>query len=201
MYDTIEHPALGRSPRDTYAGGLADAGERAHRLISYNEEFKILTLPTTSKATAKVVPGRGVKINYIYYFCEAFRDPKVEGEQVEVRYEPFDIGRSYAHVRGQWVECYSEHYSILRNHSELELMIAAEELRRRRTLHTKSFNVTAAKLASFFESVEAEEVLLQQRTIDRESHALYAVMPREPEQQAPTEKPHDPTTRKIYEEF
>ncbi|MBV8859775.1 MAG: DDE-type integrase/transposase/recombinase [Acidobacteria bacterium] len=201
VYETIEHPALGLCPRDAYARGLANTGERAPRLITYNEEFRILTLPTTAKSTAKVVPSRGVKINYIYYFCEAFRDPKIQGERVEIRYEPFDIGRSYAYARGQWVECYSEHHAILRNRSELELMIATAELRTRRTLHSKEFNVTAAKLASFFQSIESEEILLRQRMIDRESRNLYAIVPRNTEQRNPVEKSHNPTVLKIYEEF
>jgi putative transposase len=205
VYETIEHPALGQCPRDAYARGMLIAGERTHRLITYNEEFRLLTLPTTPKSTAKVIPGRGVKINYIYYWCDAFRDPKVEGERVEVRYDPFDIGRSYVYVRGQWVESYSEHYAIFRNRSERELMLATAELRRRRTLHSKQFNVTAAKLACFLESVESEEILLRQRMADRESRNIYVMAnvgaPRQGEQQAPMNKPHSLSSLKIYGEF
>jgi transposase InsO family protein len=176
VYDTIEHPALGQSPRDAFTSGMIRAGERAHRLIAYNEEFKIFTLPTTAKGTAKVSPGRGVKINRLYYWSDTFRHPEVEGAQVSVRFDPFNAGSSFAYVRGQWTECRSEHWSTFRGRSERELMIATEELRRRHTLHSRQFNITAVKLAHFLQSVEAEEVLLQQRLADRAAQNMLTII-------------------------
>lgn len=169
VYDTIEHPTLGQSPRDAFARGMITTGERSHRMITYNEEFRRWTLPTTRKGNAKVWPGRGVKINNFYYWSEAFRRPDVEGKQVSVRYDPFDIGSGLAYVRGEWVECYSEYYSVFRGRSEREVMLATAELRRRSTRHSQRFSITAARLAHFLESVESEEVLLRQRTADREA--------------------------------
>ena len=34
--------------------GLSQLGERTHRRIPYDEEFRMFTLPTTRKGTAKV---------------------------------------------------------------------------------------------------------------------------------------------------
>jgi hypothetical protein len=176
VYDTIEHSTLGHSPRDAYAAGLIKAGERAHRLIPYNDEFRIFTLPTTAKGTAKVYPGRGVKINRIYYWSDAFRHPDVEGKQVSVRFDPFDAGSSFAYVRGQWTKCLSEHSAILRGRSERELMLATDELRRRQRLPSGKFNFTATKLAHFLESVEAEEILLQQQLADRAANSALTLV-------------------------
>ena len=67
VYDTIEHRALGQSPREAFAQGMMIGGERRHRFITYDDAFRVLTLPTTSKGTARVVPRSGVKINYFYY--------------------------------------------------------------------------------------------------------------------------------------
>lgn len=167
VYDTIEHPALGQCPRDAFNKGIASTGERAHRLIPYNDDFRILTLPITPKTTAKVFPGRGVKIHNIYYWSDAFRHPEVEGTQVSVRYDPFNAGRAFSYVRGRWVECYSERYATFRDRSEREVMIATSELRRRQTRHSGQFNITATKLARFLESVESEEVLLRQQLDDK----------------------------------
>ena len=47
VYDTLEHQALGQSPREVFSGGLAQSGRRAHRLIPYDEDFRLFTLPTT----------------------------------------------------------------------------------------------------------------------------------------------------------
>jgi hypothetical protein len=172
VYDTIDHPALGCTPRELFALGMRQSGNRSHRIIPYNEDFLMFTLPTTVKGKAIVCAGRGVKINSIYYWSEVFRDPEVERSSVEVRYDPFDAGIAYVFVRGAWVQCHSEYYSILRNRSEREIKIATEELRRRRRLHSKQFNVTAKKLAEFLESVEAEELLLAHRLRDREAQGI-----------------------------
>lgn len=169
VYDTIEHPALGQSPRDAFAAGLLRAGERSSQLIPYDDDFRMFTFPTTPKTTAKVQPGQGVKVRNIYYWSDAFRNPAVERTQVPVRYDPFDAGLAFAYVLGQWVECHSEWYSVFHNRSERELVIATTELRQRQTRHSRQLNITATKLAQFLESVEAEELLLRQSAIDRET--------------------------------
>ena len=105
--------------------GMATSGARAHRLIPYDEQFRMLTLPTTYKETATVSPGKGVRLHYLYYWADAFRDPLVERTRVPVRYDPHDVGIAYAFVHHQWVRCTSEHYRIFRGHSEAELLLAA----------------------------------------------------------------------------
>jgi putative transposase len=174
VYDTINHPALGRTPREAFESGLAITGYRAHRLIPYDREFMILTLPTTVRGTAKVVPGKGVQIHYLFYWSDAFRNPEVERQNVPVRYDPFDAGTSYAFVNGQWTECHSEHYAVFHGRSEKEVMLASEELRRMRQCHSQQLSITATKLANFLESVEAQETLLLQRLTDAESRRLRA---------------------------
>jgi hypothetical protein len=169
VHDTLIHPALGLSPRETYENGLASGGARVHRMIAYDEDFLMMTLPTTAKGTAKVAVSRGVKINHIYYWCEAFR--QVEDELVPIRYDPFDAGVAYAFVHRQWLRCHSECFAALRGRTEREIMLATAELHRRRKNHAGTFDVTARRLAEFLESVEAEELLLTQRLRDAESRS------------------------------
>jgi len=176
VYDTLEHPALGQSPSEAYAAGMDHGGQRLHRLIPYDADFRMFTLPTTSKGTALVSPGHGVKINNIYYWNESFRAPDVEKTRVEVRFDPCDAGTAWASVSHRWVECLSEHYAVFHQRSERELMIASQELRRRKSQHSKRLSVTAAKLAQFLESVEAEEMLLRQRLADREARDIWKVI-------------------------
>lgn len=171
IYDTLAHPALSQSPREAYAAGTAHSGQRPHRLIPYDADFRIFTLPTTSKGAALMIPGLGVKINSIYYWNDSFRSPDVERTRVEVRFDPCDAGAAWAFVSHHWVECFSEHYAVFHQRSERELMIASQELRRRKGLHSKQFRVTAARLAQFLESVESEEALLRQRLADCEARA------------------------------
>lgn len=171
IYDTVVHAALGVSPREAFTVGLESSGVRVQRTIRYDEEFLITTLPTTPKGTAKVVPGRGMKVNQIHYWSDRFRNPAVEGTRAPVRYDPFDVGMAYAFVEQQWVPCYSECHTILQGRSEKEIRLASHELRRRNQISIEGKGVTAKKLADFLQSVESEEVLLQQRMRDREGQA------------------------------
>lgn len=173
IYDTVEHPVLGQTPRDAFVHGLRSAGSRPNRTIPYDQSFLLATLPTTSRGTSTVSPGRGVTINRVYYWSEVFRDPTVENHDVPIRYDPFDIGIAYAFVKNHWTECHSEHYTALQGRSEREIMLASKELRRRARLHSQErFSLTARKLADFLDSAEAEEKCLLQRLRDRESASL-----------------------------
>lgn len=174
VYETLAHPALGQTPREALAAGLAQGGQREQRRIPYDEDFRLFTLPTTRKGTAKVVPSLGVKIGYIHYWSEAFLDPQVERVQVPIRYDPFDAGMAYAFVQGRWVRCISEHYARFAGRSEREMMLATAELRRRNQCHTQQFVVTARKLADFLASLEAEEALLEQRLQDAAAKEVLA---------------------------
>ncbi len=169
VYDTLDHPALGQSPREAYAAGLQLSGLRPQRHIAYDEDFRMLTLPTTQKGTAKLRPGRGIKVNYLCYWSDAFLDPDVEGTQVPVRYDPFDAGLAYAFIRKRWVRCISEHHARFAGRSEREIQLASAELRRRQQRHNQQFRVTARQLADFLASVEGEEVVLEQRLRDAEA--------------------------------
>ncbi|MCI0421843.1 MAG: DDE-type integrase/transposase/recombinase [Acidobacteria bacterium] len=172
VYDTLPHPALGQSPRETFASGLLRSGKRPHRMVAYDGEFRLWTLPTTAKKTAQVVPGKGVKINHIFYWAAAFRDPEVEQTQVPVRYDPYDAGTAYAYVGKCWVQCVSEYYTMLHGRSERELMLATAELRKRMQEHTRQFTITAKKLAAFLDSIEGERLLDTQRLQDREAKTV-----------------------------
>lgn len=166
VYDTASHAALGDSPRAIFTHGIATSGARTHRLIPYDEQFRMLTLPTTYKETATVSPGKGIRLHYLYYWAEAFRDPLVERTRVPVRYDPHDVGIAYAFVQNQWVRCTSEHYRVFRGHSAEELVLAAAELQQRRRKTAQEGSITARRLAQFLTSVAAEELLLSQRLRD-----------------------------------
>lgn len=96
--------------------------------------------------------------------------------QIPVRYDPYDVGHIFAFIKGEWVECISQYYTIFRGRTEKEIQLASEELRARNRLQDRQFNITAAKLAEFITSVEAQEVLLTQRRKDLELRGVFALM-------------------------
>lgn len=173
VYERMDHPALGQSPREAFNRGMELGGMRLQRIIPFDEDFLVCTLPTTVKGTAKVIAGRGIKIHHVHYWSDEFRDPELEGRQVAVRYDPYDISTAYAFCRKTWVRCHSEFYVALRGRSEKEVSLATRELRRRHQQHAgKRMGLNARVLATFLESVESEETLLLQRLRDNESDTL-----------------------------
>jgi putative transposase len=176
VYDTDDHPSLGQSPQEAFYQGMIESGNRSHRLIPYDDNFKILTLPTTKSGKSKIQQSRGVKINSVYYWSNLFRNPEIENTSVPIRYDPFNIGIAYAFVQGQWVECISQYYSEFQGHSERELKLATSELRKRQAKTTKQSKVSAKKLAEFISSIEAEEILLEQRLHDAEVEDVFQVI-------------------------
>ncbi len=214
FYDHKEHPALGNSPANAYDQGLAKTGLRPSRLIPYDETFELLTLPTTNKGTAKVIPNQGIKINYLYYWHNSFRSASIEKTQVNVRYDPTDAGIAYAYVRGQWVRCISQYYSIFHGRSEREIQLATQELRQQHKKHGQKFTITAKALADFLSRTQTTESVLLQRLKDTEAQDILSTISRQVEmessstQNTPTlvnetefQLPQKPEEIKPYEEF
>jgi putative transposase len=192
-YETILHSALGMTPREAYELSMKRDGERAHKSIAYDDTFLKATFPTTRKGTAKVEPGVGVRMHYLDYWCEARRDPTVEGTQVKVRYDPFNVSVGYAYIDGRWRTCDCP-YTEFAGCSERELQLLTEELRKRNRLHAgrEHIEVTQKQLADFRrENADIETILRQQRH-DRETRAALVVL--EGGKRRPTPPPPEPHT-------
>jgi putative transposase len=168
----MDHPALFQTPREAFARGLSLTGEREQITIPYADEFLMESSPTTTKGTAKNERGRGVKIHGIYYSALALRSPAVEGIQIKVRYDPFNIGVAYAYVNTTWVKCLSQYHGVLQGHTEKEMMLASKEIRQQSHLHTKNRVVTARRLAEFLADLSDHEVVRQQRLRDVEAKPI-----------------------------
>ena len=174
-WDTKEHPILGQSPREAYALGLLQAGTRAH--ISYQEEtFRMMSMPPVRKGTAKVIPGRGVKVLNAYYMCDAFNDGKVANTQVHVRYDPYDKGYAYAFVHGKWTACRSEFFTVFSGRTHEEVRIATEELRHQNRLYHRNKSINAQELVRLLERAHEHEKILLQQLQDSELRQVFAHM-------------------------
>ncbi len=176
-YETIRHPALGMTPREAYDLSIERDGRRIHKHIEYDDAFLKATFPTTRKGTAKIVPGVGIRMNYLDYWCEAMRDPTVENTQVKVRYDPFDVSIGYAYIDGKWRKCDCP-YTEFAGCSERELHLLTEELRKRHhiTSGREQTEMTQKQLATFRrENTDIETVLRQQR-YDRETRAALVIL-------------------------
>lgn len=162
-YDQKEHPALeGFSPQQAFEFGLAKTGYRSHQIIKYDDQFKILTSPSTPKGTAKVIPGTGVRINYSDYWSNEFYS--VENQSVPIRYDPSDYGIAYAYVGNRWVTCISNYYTKFQGYSERAINIATIIIRRKRQIHNQNTYVNPNEIVALLEDAEEhEELMLQLR--------------------------------------
>src|SRR5713226_2511478 len=175
VYDQNEHSGIGMTPQASYLWGMKQGGEREHRRIPYDDRFLKATCPTTTKGTAVVQAGSGVKINYFYYWNNAFRNPEVIKTAVPVRYDPFDISTAYAQVQGRWVTCRSP-YVALEGHTERELFLATQELRQSAKRGGVRASLSAARLATHMGKAIAHEELLRQRLRDLEGKKVQAII-------------------------
>ncbi len=168
VYHANEHPALGCDPATAFTAGTIRSGERATRLIAHDENFRMLCLPTTSKGVAKVIPGRGVKIKYLYYTGPAMRDPKIQNTTVAVRYEPMNAAIGFAYVNGKWAQLRSEYAAEFMHHSTKEIEILTHEMRQRAG-NTGTRQATSARnIADFMKQVGEDEESMIQRRKDEE---------------------------------
>lgn len=177
VYGEMEHSAHGMSPKDAMAIGLAQSGMRRHTLISNTRDLTILCLPSTPKGTAKIDPSRGVKIGYIFYWCPAFRDPKLARKSVPVRYDPNDKSIVVVWLNDHWETCQSEHVDIFRGRTEKEIELITKEIsgKNKRTGQRRSIN--AKLIARCLNDAQATEKALQQRLRDQESQSLPSARP------------------------
>jgi putative transposase len=173
VYDQMDHPALGQSPREAFAQGMKLAGMRTHCLTLYTEEFLQLTCPTTRTGCAKLDGARGIVVNGLRYGHPLMRTSKDVGKCVPIRYEPFDMGRAYAFVEGQWLPCTADALLQVQGRSEREWELILDEMRSQQRQHGKKrVTVNGPLLAQFLEEMATEEQLLLQQQRDHEGQSI-----------------------------
>ncbi|KQL21237.1 Mu transposase C-terminal domain-containing protein [Cytobacillus solani] len=95
VYDTMHQPELGTSPRDLFHK-LDDFRKRN---INYDEEFQLLPLPIVKR---RVIPGRGIKINNLFYWANDFIQPIFKMETVFVKFDPLNIDIAFVCINDSW---------------------------------------------------------------------------------------------------
>lgn len=165
------HSTLGCTPDQKCLEGMRIYGARKSVLISYDKNFIVTTMPTTSKGDAKVT-NRGVKINYIFYNSVALDSYSVINSRVPVRYDPWDGGHAYVYCNNEWIECFSEYYKVFKGMSVKKMAIATECLRQKYRMAGKEYEITAQRIAEFLSSAEEEEKLAMQTMHDSEVQAV-----------------------------
>lgn len=165
LYDGLSHPVFGASPKEVFEARMGLTGQRTDRLIADDETFRMTSLPSTRKGTARVDKrNRGVKVNGRFYNAPEFRAAGVPGSTVAVKFDPSDVRRAFAFVAGQWVVCYCQELRRFPAVSEREIGFLSAESVRRLQLHHGQAERDGRRIADFVaDKLEREKVLLQER--------------------------------------
>lgn len=170
------HDALNMTSDEAMAEGARLFGRRPHAYIGYDDSFILLTLPTETGLIVR--PGRGVTVNYLTYRCAELKDSRVEGTEVDVKYDPFDVSIAYFWLRpldthsGRWVRMYSEYATFFKGRTLKEIQIASAEIKGRKRLKGQRVDVNGEALVEFLSSVEGKEAVLRQRRRDAEAASV-----------------------------
>ena len=130
-YDNLEHSSLGVSPREAFNRSLKSSGVRAHRIVTLTEELLILSCPNAGRrGVRKVDRQRGIKVhNNYFYWCPEFRDPKLHGLNVPVRYDPWDCSTVYVQIDKRWVPARCKSLAVLGQLTDKEREVFSSEMR------------------------------------------------------------------------
>lgn len=160
VYDILAHRELLVSPRVCFERSIALSGHRPLQVIPYDRHFLLATCPSTRKGTARV-QADGVKINYLYYSAPGLQAHF--GKDVEVRYDPGNLGVAYAFIGREWVRltC-ARHARLVWGLSERELQMITAEWRRQRSQVEKE-RLTDTILIKFLKQVNEKQIYLLER--------------------------------------
>ena len=166
-YNRRPHGTLLVAPEEKWANGIEKFGAREQRTVKNDEVFRMMVLPTTSKGTAKVHPGKGVKIHGVYYWAEVMRSPKYENTDVCVKYDPEDLNIAWAFL-GQWICCRAADHLKLQGRTEKEIQIATKEFRQAQKLMPHRQASSVKQLAIFMAQTKENKAIALQQAKDRE---------------------------------
>ena len=139
------HPAHGQPPEEFEAASRKATGEREFRMFKLDENMMLMTCPHAKRPKRKVIRGRGVNVNGIYYRHQAL-DRVKRNASVEVRVEPFNASVVYVNVGDRWVAAVGTSSRWLGKRTYREVEIARREEQRIKQLNAKRDGVSAASL-------------------------------------------------------
>ncbi len=160
---------LDASPKDAFEQGNLRAGSRDVRFVAFDQSFYLLTLPSTSKGTAKVVRGHGIKVNGIYYSGDTTRQARMAGKDLDVRYDPMDVSVAFVYADGRWCELQSEYAAEFKHHSLKEIEILSQEIMARFKDSGERQKISARLLAETLLKPDTTSQSYRQRVQDEES--------------------------------
>ncbi|OWW22627.1 hypothetical protein AYR66_27130 [Noviherbaspirillum denitrificans] len=171
-YDQEVHSTLGLSPREAFERSEASSGARSHRIVTLTDDFLVLTCPTVDRMGQRVVDHqRGIKVHAnFFYWCPEFRNPKLDGKKVPVRYDPWNAATVYVQIEKRWLPARCKSLAGLGQFTEKERELLSEEMRNRHRVKVNEA-VSSQRLAEFmrtFTPKGAAQLAMERQQENRE---------------------------------
>lgn len=176
-YDTEYHPALGMSPRDAFAKGLRETGQRPHKMISYSDDFLIATCPSVDRGgLRKVDRQRGIKVNNFYYQSPLFDSLRLDSKSVPVRFDPNDVSRVFFQLPTKvWAQARSMQLRHIPRLNFRTLQAISEEYRAVHKLNARHDEISGERLVEFIATIKADSPLAKEIRLTGETEQLQEV--------------------------
>ncbi|MGO9613057.1 MAG: DDE-type integrase/transposase/recombinase [Dissulfurispiraceae bacterium] len=172
LYGTENHPTHGQGPVQHFKERMVETGMRLHRLVRFDRRFLIETCPAPdARGTRRVDGQRGVKINHIWYWTNAFAKAGLHKAAVDVRIDPWDVRYVYALVGEEWHRCESKLVWRLRQYTVIELRYAFEELAKKHNVKKK--DLTPERIAEWMKVMDAKNFDERLREQQSEARMVY----------------------------
>ena len=172
-YDQEVHCALDLSPRQAFERGLEQTGSRKHRIVLFNQDFMIATCPPVDRAGQRRVNGqRGVKVNDLLYWNPRFVEPRIAGQSLQVRCDPWDASSVYVWADNTWLRAQCRNLLSMGHRSESERMALSEEYRNRSGTKVTDA-LSAQRLQEFLQTFTPEGALALTMERHQENRLLY----------------------------
>lgn len=172
-YDQERHGALDCSPREAFQRGLRESGARPQRLIQFNRDFLIATCPPVDREGVRLVNRqRGVKVSELFYWNSDFRDSRIAGQRLPVRYDPWDASSVYVRVKDRWLQATCRNLMGLGQLTEIERRSLTEEYTRR-TGTAPNDERSAQRLREFMQVFSPDGALAVARDRQQENKSLH----------------------------
>ncbi|WP_188380156.1 Mu transposase C-terminal domain-containing protein [Oxalicibacterium faecigallinarum] len=172
-YNQQRHPALDCSPIELHAKGIRDSGARPQRQILFNQDFLIATCPSADRGgVRKVHRQHGIKVNDMFYWNAEFRDHRVSGQNLQVRYDPWDASSAYVRLKNQWVHARCRAMVQLGQLTETERKALTEEYRKHSKEHHDD-EKAMQRLREFMQVFKPEGAMQIAMERQQENKSLY----------------------------
>lgn len=175
LYGTEIHPAHGAEPIEHFHIRMVETGMRCHRLVNFDERFRIETCPAPKDKETRTVDGqRGVKINHIWYWSDKLRTPDQHGTAIDVRVDPWDVRIVFALVKNEWVRCHSKLKQQMSMYTEIEVRTAFEELAKKKGIKKK--DLTPERIAEWLMVMDASNFDARLREEQSDARTIYEAL-------------------------